>query len=98
MSIYVINSLASIIQTRVFTVRYRLSLKPAFDPWLVRVRFVVDKLATLQDFLRVLWFSPVRMVSPIALRSFLSTCCCYQTDGRAKAGNLRKRKVILQIG
>jgi hypothetical protein len=39
--------------------------RPGFDPGLVHVRFVVDKVALGQVFLRVLRFSPVNFIPPM---------------------------------
>jgi hypothetical protein len=38
---------------------------PGFDPVSVHVRFVVDKVALGQVFLRVLRFSPVNLIPPV---------------------------------
>jgi hypothetical protein len=71
--------------------------RPAFYPRSVHVRFVVDKAAIGQGFLRVLWFSPVTLTPPM-LHAHLYLCFSYQKDERAKPGNLQKRKVLLEIG
>jgi hypothetical protein len=39
--------------------------RPVFDPGLVHVGFVVDKVALGQVFPRVLWFSPVSFIPPV---------------------------------
>ena len=53
----------------------------------VHVRFMVDRVALGQVSIRVLRFPPVSIIPPM-LRIYLSTCCFYQKDRRAKPGSL----------
>ena len=86
MSIYVINSLASIIQTRVFTARYRLSLEARVRSLVSPCEICGAKSGNVTGFSQGTLAFPCQNGLPIALRTFSSTSCCYQKDRRAKAG------------
>ena len=64
--------------------------RPGFDSRSFHVRFMVDKVALGQVFLRVLRFFPCQYHSTSAPYSSSSTCCSYRTDKQAKTGNLPK--------
>jgi hypothetical protein len=65
----------------------------AFPPKLVHVRFLVDKVALVQVFLRTKGVTPVTVIPPVIL-----TCLCYKKDKRAKLGNLSKGDAVSEIG
>jgi hypothetical protein len=59
-----------------------------FDPRWVRLRYVMDKVALGQVFLRVLGFLLCQPHSTNAPTPSLFKFCCYQKDKRALPGNL----------
>ena len=61
------------------------------------MRFVLDKITLGHVFLQVLQF-PLQYHSINSQYSFSSTCRTYQTDKRAKPGNLPKRNALSAIG
>jgi hypothetical protein len=68
-----------------------LQRRPVIDSISAYVRVMVVKVAMGQISLRELWF-PCQYHSTNASYSALSTCCAYQKEKRAKAGNLPERR------
>lgn len=65
-----------------------LSQRPGFNPRPIHVRFIVDKVALGQVFLRVLRF-PLSVPFHQCSRLTFISVCSYQNDNATKAGNLR---------
>jgi hypothetical protein len=66
-----------------------------FNPRPVPVGVVADKVALVETFLPVLCF-PCYYHSTNA--PYPATCCTYQKDKRAKAGDLLKSNVLSEVG
>lgn len=64
--------------------------RPEFDPRLIHVRFVVEKVTLQQFCTEVLLFFAVNTIPPMLQLSFSFTCCCCQKDKRAKTETFHK--------
>jgi hypothetical protein len=71
------------------------SRRTIFDAGSVFVRFLVEKVALGQVFIRVLRFYPVSRVPPCL---FLYTYCSYRKDNWAKLENLPKSNAFSETG
>lgn len=55
--------------------------------------------AVRTKYIHIIWFSSVNIIhSTNAAYASSSTCCSYQKDGKASAGNLPKREAVSEMG
>jgi hypothetical protein len=73
------------------------SRRPGNDLGSVHVRVVVDEVALRRGFLRVLWFDPVRVISPVLHNHFHLHVARTRTNGRS-LGTFTKEKLFRKLG
>jgi hypothetical protein len=71
--------------------------RPGFGTRLFYVRFVMDKVAVGQVFIRIFLFSPVYTI-PTLIRTHRHLRCYYKKEKRVKARNLPQINALSEIG